>query len=73
MRSLPLNLAAFVTAAVLVMAVSLVMVQAGLFGDADGGSAVSNPTLTPAVLEATASPTPSETLEGGSSGSGLSY
>lgn len=59
MRTLPLNLAAFFTAAVLVIAVSLVMVQAGVFRDGDGGSAVANPTQTPAALGASASPAPS--------------
>jgi len=59
MQTIPLNLAAFVTAAVLVIAVSLVMLQAGVFSDGDGGTAVTNPTQTPAILEATASPSPS--------------
>lgn len=68
MRTLPLNLAAFITAAVLVIAISFAMVQAGVFSDGDGGSAVTNPTQTAAALEATASPTPSEPLETGSAG-----
>jgi len=59
MRTFPLNLAAFVTAAVLVIAVSFVMMQAGVFSDGDGGSVVTTPTQTPAILEATASPSPS--------------
>ena len=61
MRTIPLNLAAFVTAAVLVIAVSFVMLQAGVFSDGGGSSAVTNPTQTPAILEATASPSPSST------------
>ncbi|HEY5640722.1 MAG TPA: hypothetical protein VIW01_11800 [Dehalococcoidia bacterium] len=65
MRTLSLNLAAFITAAVLVIAVSFGMLQAGVFGDGDSGSAVTNPTQTPAVLEATASPTPSEAADAG--------
>lgn len=65
MRTLPLNLAAFITAAVLVIAVSFGMLQAGVFSDGDGGSAVTNPAQTPAVLEATASPTPSEAAGAG--------
>jgi hypothetical protein len=59
MRTLPLNLAAFVAAAVVVIAISLVMLQAGVFRDGDGGSAVADPAQTPAVLDATASPSPS--------------
>jgi len=73
MQSLPLNLAAFITAGVLVIAVSFGMLQAGVFGDGDGGAAVGNPTLTPAVLEATASPLPSEPLETGSAGESPVY
>lgn len=66
MRTLPLNLAAFITAAALVIAVSFGMLQAGVFSDDDGGSAVTNPTQTAAVLEASASPTPSEVADAGS-------
>ncbi len=65
MRTLPLNLAAFITAAVLVIAASFGMLQAGVFGDGDRGSAVTNPTQTPAVLDATASPTPSDAAGAG--------
>ena len=73
MRTLPLNLAAFVTAAVLVIAVSFVMLQAGLFSDGDGGSVVINPTQTPAALAASASPTPSQPVATGSAGGGSFY
>ncbi len=73
MRTFPLNLAAFVTAAVFVIAVSFAMMQAGVFSDGDGGSAVSNPTQTPAVLESSASPSPSEPAETGSAGEGSIY
>ena len=73
MRSLPLNLAAFITAGVLVIAISFAMVQAGMFGDGGSGSAVTNPTQTPAVLEATASPAPSAPLEAGSAGESPDY
>ena len=59
MRTLPLNLAAFFTAGVLVIAISFGMLQAGVFSDGDGTSAVANPTMTPAVLESTATPSPS--------------
>ncbi len=73
MRTFPLNLAAFVTAAVLVIAVSFVMLQAGVFSDGDGGDAVTNPTQTPVVLETTASPAPSEPVQSGSAGGGSFY
>ena len=73
MRTFPLNLAAFITAAVLVIAVSFAMLQAGLFSDGDGGSAVTNPTQTPAALEATASPVPSGPVETASAGGGSFY
>ena len=73
MRTIRLNLAAFFTAAVLVIAVSFVMVQAGLFSDGDGGGAVTNPTLTPAARQATATPVPSEPVETGSAGRGSFY
>ena len=73
MRTFPLNLAAFFTAAVLVIAVSLMMVQAGVFSGSDGGDAVTNPTQTPAALEATASPTPSEPVETGFAGGDSFY
>jgi hypothetical protein len=58
MRSLPLNLAAFLTASVLVIAVSLALFQAGVFDSDDDSSAVSNPTVTPAVLDASETPDP---------------
>ena len=73
MRTFPLNLAAFMTAAVLVIAVSFGIMQVGVFGDGDGGDAVTNPTQTPAALEATASPAPSEPLETASAGRGSFY
>ena len=73
MQSLPLNLAAFITAGVLVIAVSFGMLQAGVFSDGDGGSAVSNPTQTPAVLEASATPTSPEPLETGPAGESSAY
>ena len=73
MRTIRLNLAAFFTAAVLVIAVSFVMVQAGLFSDGDGGGAVTNPTLTPVALQASATPVPSEPVETGSAGRGSFY
>ncbi len=73
MRAIPLNLAAFFTAAVLVIAVSFAMVQAGVFSDGDGGSALTNPTQTPAALQATATPVPSEPAETGSAGRGSFY
>ena len=60
MRSLPLNIAAFLTASVLVIAVSLGMMQAGVFDSNDGTSAVANPTTTPAVLEASETPDPTD-------------
>lgn len=68
MRTFPLNLAAFITAAVLVIAISFAIMQAGVFSGGDGGSAVTNPTQTPAALEVTASPTPSEPAETGPAG-----
>jgi hypothetical protein len=58
MRALPLNVAAFLTAGVLVIALSLALVQAGVFDDGDGTSAVANPTTTPAVLDASETPEP---------------
>ncbi len=73
MRTFPLNLAAFVTAAVLVIAVSFGLLQTGDLGDGGSGDAVANPTLTPAALEATASPAPSEPLETGSAPGGSFY
>ncbi len=73
MRTFPLNLAAFFTAAVLVIAVSLVMVQAGVFSSSDGGEVVTNPTQTPAALDAAASPTPSGPVETGFAGGGSFY
>ncbi len=73
MRTFPLNLAAFVTAAVLVIAVSLVMVQVGAFTGGDGGDAVANPTQTPAALAASASPAPTDPVATGSAGRGSLY
>jgi hypothetical protein len=60
MRAIPLNLAAFITAAVLVTVVSFALLQAGVFSDRDGGDAVTVPTQTPVVLDATLTPVPSE-------------
>ncbi len=73
MRTLPLNLVAFFTAAVLVIAVSFAMVQAGVFGEDDGASVVINPTQTPAVLQSSATPTQSEPLETASAGEAAPY
>jgi len=73
MRTLPLNLAAFFSAAVLVVAVSFAVVQTGVFSDGDGGDAVTNPTQTHAALEATASPVLSEPAETLSAGRGSLY
>ena len=58
MRSLPLNLAAFLTAGVLVIAISLAMFQAGIFDDDGNSAAVLEASQTPAVLDASASPEP---------------
>jgi hypothetical protein len=58
MRSLPLNLAAFLTASVLVIAVSLAMFQAGVFDSDDDTNSVANPTTTPVALEASETPEP---------------
>ena len=73
MRAIPLNLAAFITAAVVVIAISFAMLQAGVFSGGDGGTAVTNPTQTPAILEATVTPVPSEPVETGPSGRGFAY
>ncbi len=70
MRTFPLNLAAFLTAAALVIAVSFAMLQTGVLDGGAGGDAVTNPTQTPAALEATASPEPVDT---GSAGRGSFY
>ena len=73
MRTFPLNLAAFVTAAALVIAVSFAMVQAGVFSDDSGGDSVTNPTQTPAALADSASPVPTEPVATGSAGRGSFY
>ena len=57
MRSLTVNASSFLVATIVVMALSLGLLQIGAFGD-QPESIVLNPTITPAVLEATETPLP---------------
>jgi hypothetical protein len=58
MRSLSVNLGSFVMASIVVLALSLVLLQIGAFGEDPGGDIVLHPTTTPAVLDATRTPAP---------------
>jgi hypothetical protein len=58
MRSLSVNVSSFLVATIVVMALSLGLLQIGAFGDRPGDNVVLNPTVTPAVLEATETPRP---------------